>query len=192
MEAVARQFATDRHVMVLRNGWFSFRWTEIFDMGGIGKSIPRSHTVLKAQPVHNSQNSKDGHVQFQPYPIEEVLKKIREERPAAFFAPHVETSTGMILPDDYIRKITQAMHEIGGIFVLDCIASGAIWVDMKDLGIDVVISAPQKGWTGPACAALVMMSERARDLMNTTEETSFSISLKRWSAIMDTYEKGGL
>lgn len=191
MEAVARQFATDRHVMVLRNGWFSFRWTEIFDMGGIGKSIPRSHTVLKAQPVHNSQNSKDGHVQFQPYPIDEVLKRIREERPAAFFAPHVETSTGMILPDDYIRKITQAMHEIGGIFVLDCIASGAIWVDMKDLGIDVVISAPQKGWTGPACAALVMMSERARDLMNNTDETSFSISLKRWSAIMDTYEKGG-
>jgi aspartate aminotransferase-like enzyme len=191
MEAVARQFATDRHVMVLRNGWFSFRWTEIFDMGGIGKSIPRSHTVLKAQPVNNPDDSKDGHVQFQPYPIEEVLKKIREERPAVFFAPHVETSTGMILPDDYIRKITQAMHEVGGIFVLDCIASGAIWVDMKDLGIDVVISAPQKGWTGPACAALVMMSERARELMNNTEETSFSISLKRWSAIMDTYEKGG-
>lgn len=191
MEAVARQFATDRHVMVLRNGWFSFRWTEIFDMGGIGKSIPRSHTVLKAQPVNNPQDDKDGPVQFQPYPIEEVLKKIREERPAVFFAPHVETSTGMILPDDYIRKISQAMHEIGGLLVLDCIASGAIWVDMKNLGIDIVISAPQKGWTGPASAALVMMSERARDLMNETEETSFSMSLKRWSAIMDTYEKGG-
>jgi aspartate aminotransferase-like enzyme len=191
MEAVARQFATDRHVMVLRNGWFSFRWTEIFDMGGIGKSIPRSHTVLKAQPINKPDEHKDGHIQFQPYPVEEVVKRIKEERPAAFFAPHVETSTGMILPDNYIRRISQAMHEVGGILVLDCIASGAIWVDMKDLGIDVVVSAPQKGWTGPACAALVMLSERARDLMNQTQETSFSMSLKRWSAIMDTYEKGG-
>lgn len=194
MEAVARQFATDKHVMVLRNGWFSFRWTEIFEMGGPKHSIPKSHTVLKAQPVNGSQDaaSKDGHLQFAPYPIDQVLEKIREERPAVFFAPHVETSTGMILPDDYIKKITEAMHEHGGLFVLDCIASGTVWVDMKDLGVDVVISAPQKGWTGAACAALVMMSERARDVMEKTEETSFSMSLKRWSAIMDTYEKGGL
>jgi len=196
MEAVARQFATDKHVMVLRNGWFSFRWTEIFDMGGPKHSIPESHTVLKARPVvptvNETSSSKDvGQLQFAPYPIEEVLEKIREERPAVFFAPHVETSTGMILPDHYIKKITEAMHEHGGLFVLDCIASGTVWVDMKELGIDVVISAPQKGWTGAACAALVMMSERARDVMETTEETSFSMSLKRWSAIMDTYEKGG-
>lgn len=193
MEAVARQFATDKHVMVLRNGWFSFRWTEIFDMGGIGKSIPRSHTVLKAQPVQQDASNKDDHVQFAPYPIEQAIEKVRQERPAVFFAPHVETSTGMILPDDYIRRISQAVHEVGGLVVLDCIASGTVWVDMKELGVDVVISAPQKGWTGSACAALVMMSEQARHVMDTSsvEETSFSMSLRRWSAIMDTYEKGG-
>lgn len=191
MEAVARQFATDKNVMVIRNGWFSFRWTEIFDMGGPNHSIPSSHTVLKAQPVNKSEDNKDGHVQFAPYPIEDVVKKIREERPAVFFAPHVETSTGMMLPDDYIKRITETMHQHGGLFVLDCIASGTVWVDMKDLGVDVVISAPQKGWTGAACAALVMMSERAVEAMENSEETSFSISLKRWSAIMDTYEKGG-
>lgn len=191
MEAVARQFATDKHVMVIRNGWFSFRWTEIFDLGGPDHTIPKSHTVLKAQPVNEPSDNKDGHVQFAPYPIDDVVAKIREERPDVFFAPHVETSTGMILPDDYIRTITETMREHGGLFVLDCIASGTVWVDMKDLGVDVVISAPQKGWTGPACAALVMMSERARDVMNESTETSFSISLKRWSAIMDTYEKGG-
>lgn len=187
MEAVARQFATDENVMVLRNGWFSFRWTEIFDMG----RIPKSCTVLKAQPVNTPEDHKDGHVQYAPYPIEEVVKKIREERPAAFFAPHVETSTGMILPDGYIKRISEAMQEHGGLTILDCIASGTVWVDMKELGIDVVISAPQKGWTGPACAALVMMSEKARNVMNEKEESSFSMSMKRWSAIMDTYENGG-
>jgi len=191
MEAVARQFATDEHVMVLRNGWFSFRWTEIFDMGGKGKSIPRSHTVLNAQPVP-AEDSNSPHVHFAPYPIDEVVKKIKEQRPKVLFAPHVETSTGMILPDDYIKKATEAMHEVGGLFVLDCIASGMIWADMKDLGVDIVISAPQKGWTGPACAALVMMSEAAHTKMQTdTEETSFSMSLKRWSGIMNAYEQGG-
>jgi len=190
MEAVARQFATDEHVMVIRNGWFSFRWTEIFDMGGTSKSIPSSHTVLMAQPQSTSDESCP-HSHYAPYPIDEVVAKIHEERPAVLFAPHVETSTGMILPDDYIKKASQAMHEVGGLFVLDCIASGTVWADMKDLGVDVVISAPQKGWTGPACAALVMMSERAAEKMADKDETSFSLSLKRWSAIMDTYEKGG-
>lgn len=189
MEAVARQFATDEHVMVVRNGWFSFRWTEIFDMGGAGKSIPSSCTVLKAQPQPKSPDH--DHVQFAPYPIDEVEKRIMEERPKVFFAPHVETSTGMILPDEYIQRVATAMHKVDGLMVLDCIASGTVWVDMKELGVDVVISAPQKGWTGPACAALVMMSERGVEKMRNTEETSFSLSLKRWSAIMDTYEKGG-
>mmetsp|Transcript_17425 Transcript_17425/g.37628 ORF Transcript_17425/g.37628 Transcript_17425/m.37628 type:complete len:477 (-) Transcript_17425:166-1596(-) len=186
MEAVARQFATDEHVMVIRNGWFSFRWTEIFDIG----SIPKSHTVLKAQPVE-PKDPNCSHIQYAPHPIDSVVEKIMEERPSVLFAPHVETSTGMILPDDYIRKAAQAVHDVGGIFVLDCIASGAIWTDMKGLGVDVVISAPQKGWTGPACAALIMLSERAAERMTETQETSFSMSLKRWSAIMDTYEKGG-
>lgn len=187
MEAVARQFATDEHVMVIRNGWFSFRWTEIFDMGG-ENSIPTSHTVLKAKPLANAGG---GPTQYQPHPIDEVVKKIKEERPAVMFAPHVETSTGMILPDSYIKEAAAAMHEIGGMFVLDCIASGTVWADMKDLGVDVVISAPQKGWTGPACAALVQMSDLAVTKMLEKEETSFSMSLKRWSAIMDTYANGG-
>lgn len=188
MESVARQFATDEHVMVIRNGWFSFRWTEIFDMGGPTKAIPASHTVLKAQPqpVEGSP-----HMQYAPYPIDEVIAKIKSERPAALFAPHVETSTGMFLPDDYIQKAAEAMHEVGGLFVLDCIASGTVWADMKELGVDVVISAPQKGWTGPAAAALVMMSDRAAEKMVQKQETSFSMSLKRWSAIMDAYENGG-
>ena len=189
MEAVARQFATNEHVMVLRNGWFSYRWTEIFDMGGPGMTIPKSHTVLKAQPVATTDGS--DHTHFAPYPIEQVVEKIKEERPAAFFCPHVETSTGMILPDWYIKQAAEAVHEVGGIFVLDCIASGTVWVDMKDLGVDVLISAPQKGWTGPPCAALVQMSSKAVEVMNTKQETSFSMSLRRWSTIMDTYEKGG-
>lgn len=184
MEAVARQFATDQHVMVIRNGWFSFRWTEIFDAG----AIPKSHTVLKAQPVAGHD---DDHTQYQPHPIDQVVQKIHEERPAVVFAPHVETSTGMILPDDYIQQAARAVHEVGGLFVLDCIASGTVWADMKELGVDVVISAPQKGWTGPACAALVQMSDAAVLKMQETQETSFSMSLKRWTAIMDTYANGG-
>lgn len=188
MEAVARQFATGEHVMVIRNGWFSFRWTEIFDMGG-DNSIPRSHTVLKAQPVKASNGS--DHYHYAPHPIEDVVQKIKDERPAVLFAPHVETSTGMMLSDEYIKKAAAAVHEIGGLFVLDCIASGTVWADMKELGVDIVISAPQKGWTGPACAALVMMSEKAVARMPLTQETSFSMSLKRWTAIMDTYAKGG-
>lgn len=188
MEAVARQFATDEHVMVIRNGWFSYRWTELFDMAG-PNTIPTSHTVLKAQP----QPSTDGsdRVQFAPASIEQVVERIKEERPAVLFAPHVETSTGMMLPDDYIRQAAAAMHDVGGLFVLDCIASGTVWADMKDLGVDVLISAPQKGWTGPPCAALVQMSECAHTAMQNKQETSFSMSLKRWSAIMDAYEQGG-
>lgn len=166
-------------------------------MGGLN-TIPRSHTVLMAQPLTTTTTTtSEFHKQchYQPHPIEDVVAKIKEETPAVLFAPHVETSTGMILPDDYIQKAAQAMHDVGGLFVLDCIASGTVWADMKDLGVDVVISAPQKGWTGPACAALVMMSDRAVHKMTTqqqqSEETSFSLSLKRWSAIMDAYEKGG-
>lgn len=186
MEAVARQFATNEHVMVIRNGWFSFRWTEIFDMGG-ENTIPKSHTVLMAQPIDEDSTNP----QYEPHPIAQVVRKIKEERPAVLFAPHVETSTGMILPDNYIKEAAAAIHEVGGLFVLDCIASGTVWADMKDLGVDVVISAPQKGWTGPACAALVQMSNLAVAKLQDTQETSFSMSLKRWTAIMDTYANGG-
>ena len=187
MEAVARQFATDKHVLVIRNGWFSYRWTEIFDMG----HIPKSHTVLKALPQpSDSDNNNKSH--FAPHPVDQVVQRIHDERPAAVFCPHVETSTGMMVSDEYIRKVAAAVHDVGGLFVLDCIASGTVWEDMHALGIDVLISAPQKGWTGPPCAALVQLSERAHTVMqNETTETSFSLSLKRWSAIMDTYEAGG-
>lgn len=180
MEAVARQFAENQHAMVLRNGWFSYRWTEILELG----RISRSHTVCKAIQTEDHQ--------YRPMPLESVLAKIEEERPAVFFCPHVETSTGMMVPDEYIKGLAKAVHDVNGLFVLDCIASGTVWTNMEETGVDVLISAPQKGWTGPPCAALVMMSEAAVDRMNTMQESSsFSLSMKRWSAIMDAYEKGG-
>lgn len=195
MEAVARQFAAGQHVMVLRNGWFSFRWTEILEMGG---GLPgTTHTVCKALAANTEnqqQELQQQRPQFSPMPIADVIAKIKEERPSVFFCPHVETSTGMLLPDSYIQQVAQAVHDVNGLMVLDCIASGTVWVDMQKTGVDVLISAPQKGWTGSPCAALVMMSERAVDRMASqtpNAESSFALSLKRWSAIMETYDKGG-
>lgn len=182
MEAVARQFAKDKHCMVIRNGWFSFRWTQIFDMG----SLPASSTVLKAR-----QTSSDSLSPFAPAPIEEVVKTIKSEKPAVVFAPHVETSAGMILPNDYLKAVADAVHSVGGLFVLDCIASGAIWVDMKELGVDVLISAPQKGWSGSPCCGLVMMSAAAVAVLETTQSDSFACDLKKWLEIMRAYENGG-
>ena len=182
MEAVARQFATGKHVMVIRNGWFSYRWTQIFDMG----NIPASHTVLKAR-----QASKGAQSPWAPAPIAEVIATIAKEKPALVFAPHVETSSGMILPDSYMRAVADAVHEAGGLFVLDCIASGAMWVDMKAVGVDVLISAPQKGWSSSPCCAMVMLSERARGAIDSTVSSSFACDLKKWLQIMETYEKGG-
>jgi aspartate aminotransferase-like enzyme len=191
MESVARQFAAGGHAVVIRNGWFSYRWTEILDMGGGGMGA--THTVCKAVPAAGGGESGGGggNVQFAPHPIEAVVETIRDERPAVVFAPHVETSTGMMLPDDYVRRVAGAVHDVGGILVLDCIASGTAWVDMESTGVDVLISAPQKGWTGAPCAALVMMSDRAAGRMQDVSESSFSLSLKRWTAVMDTYEQGG-
>jgi aspartate aminotransferase-like enzyme len=182
MEAVARQFATGQNVLVIRNGWFSYRWTQIFEAG----SIPASATILKAR------RSKPGKTEpFAPAPIEEVVAAIRKEKPAVVFAPHVETSAGMILPDDYIRQVADAAHEVGGLLVLDCIASGTIWVDMKATGVDVLISAPQKGWSSSPCSALVMLSERALQKIEQTKSSSFANDLKAWLKIMQTYEGGG-
>ena len=181
MEAVARQFATGKKVMVIRNGWFSYRWTQIFDMG----HIPSQSTVLKARRVSTSFQSA-----WIPCPVQEVVKTILEQRPDVVFAPHVETSAGMILPDDYIAEVTQAVHEVGGLFVLDCIASGAMWVDMKATGVDILISAPQKGWSGSPCCAMVMLSENARKVIDSTASTSFAADLKKWLQIMETYEGG--
>lgn len=182
MEAVARQLATDRDVMVIRNGWFSYRWTQIFEAG----RIPANETVMLARRVGNDPQSP-----FAPAPIDEVVSKIREERPAAVFAPHVETSAGLILPDDYIRAVADAVHEVGGLFVLDCIASGCAWVDMKALGVDVLISAPQKGWSAQPAAGLVMMSEAAKAQVKARKSTSFSCDLGKWLEIMEAYEGGG-
>src|SRR4051812_3901488 len=182
MEAVARQFAGGQDVLVLRNGWFSYRWSQIFDMG----QIPKSTTVLKARKVAPGATSA-----WVPAPIAEVVATIREKKPAAVFAPHVETASGMILPDAYLKAVADAVHEAGGLFVLDCIASGAMWVDMEACGIDVLISAPQKGWSSSPCCALVMMSERARKAIDGTTSSSFACDLKKWLAIMETYEGGG-
>ena len=181
MESVARQFASGQHVMVIRNGWFSFRWTQIFDMG----QIPTSHTVLKARRTGEGREAP-----WAPAPIAEVTATIAREKPAVVFAPHVETAAGMMLPDDYLRAVADAVHAAGGLFVLDCIASGAMWVDMKATGVDVVISAPQKGWSSSPCCAMVMMSERARRAIDGTTSTTFAMDLKKWLQVMETYEAG--
>ncbi len=182
MEAVARQFANRQKVLVIRNGWFSYRWTQIFEMGG----IPSQEIVLKARRVNDDPESP-----WVPCPIDEVVATIRRERPAAVFAPHVETSAGMILPDDYLKAVADATHEMGGLFVLDCIASGAMWVDMRATGVDVLVSAPQKGWSGSPACAMVMLSERARAAIDHTTSTSFACDLKKWLQVMEAYENGG-
>lgn len=182
MEAAARQFATGKRCLVIRNGWFSFRWTQIFDMG----NIPSESIVLKARRVDGGK-----HAAFTPAPIEEVVATIAAKRPDVVFAPHVETSSGMILPDDYIRAVADAVHSVGGLFVLDCIASGTIWVDMEACGVDVLLSAPQKGWSSSPCAGLVMLSPLARKRIETTVSTSFACDLLKWLKIMEAYENGG-
>ncbi|MDG9758933.1 aminotransferase class V-fold PLP-dependent enzyme [Pseudomonas sediminis] len=182
MEAVARQLATGQKCLVIRNGWFSYRWTQIFDMG----RIPAAAQVLKARPVAEGPQAA-----FAPAPLDEVLATIAAEKPQVVFAPHVETSSGMILPDDYLRAVSDAVHAVGGLFVLDCIASGTLWVDMRACGIDVLISAPQKGWSASPCCALVMLSEAAQARVEATQSSSFACDLKKWLQIMQAYEQGG-
>jgi len=183
MEAVARQFATDQDCLVIRNGWFSYRWTQIMEMG----RIPSSCTVLKARQVGEGGTR----APFAPVPAAEVAAEIAARRPAVVFAPHVETSAGMMLPDSYLKTVADAVHAVGGLFVLDCVASGAMWVDMAATGVDVLITAPQKGWSSSPCAGLVMLSERARARIDETTSTSFSCDLRKWLQIMEAYEGGG-
>jgi aspartate aminotransferase-like enzyme len=182
MEAVARQFAQDKKCLVIRNGWFSFRWTQIFEMG----NIPSESIVMKARKIEEGPQAP-----FAPAPIDEVVATILSEKPQMVFAPHVETSSGMLLPDDYLKAVAEAVHAVGGLFVLDCIASGTLWVDMKDIGIDVLISAPQKGWSASPCAALVMLSVNALAEMEKTTSSSFACNLKQWNTIMQAYVNGG-
>jgi aspartate aminotransferase-like enzyme len=182
MEAVARQFGSGAHAFVLRNGWFSYRWSQIFDAG----QFTAQTTVMKARQAGN-----DSRAPFAPAPIDEVVAAIRAARPDVVFAPHVETSAGIILPDDYLTALADVAHEVGAIMVLDCIASGCVWVDMKATGVDVLISAPQKGWSSTPSAGLVMLSQRAADRMAATTSNSFAVDLKKWHAIMQAYENGG-
>lgn len=182
MEAVARQFATDRRVLVIRNGWFSYRWSQILETGRITSEIE----VLKAAPVAPGPQQP-----FAPAAIEDVVDRIHAVRPEVVFAPHVETSAGIMLPDGYLQAMAEAAHAVGALFVLDCIASGAIWVDMQAMGVDVLISAPQKGWSASPCAGLVMLSSRAEARLAETESSSFACDLKKWRSIMQTYEAGG-
>ncbi len=181
MEAVARQFAKDKECLVTRNGWFSYRWSQILERGG----LPSNTTVLKAQRDASNQ-----HAQFTPVDINDAVEQIKASKADIVFTPHVETSAGLMLPDDYIRQLADAVHSVGGLMVLDCIASGTIWVDMQKTGVDVLISAPQKGWSGPPCAGLVMLSERAREAIDQTESDSFACNLKQWLQIMEAYENG--
>ena len=182
MEAVARQFATGKKVLVIRNGWFSYRWTQIFDMG----QIPAASTVLKAR-----RTGTDSQSPWIPCPVDEVVATIQAQKPDVVFAPHVETSSGMLLPDDYLRAVSEAVHAVGGLLVLDCVASGTIWVDMEATGVDVLVTAPQKGWSGSPCCAMVMLSARARTVIEGTTSTSFACDLKKWLQMMEAYENGG-
>ena len=182
MEAVARQFANNEKCLVLRNGFFSYRWTQIFDLANITQDI----TVLKGRQLEDSAQGV-----FAPAPIEEVVALIKKEKPAVVFAPHVETSAGIILPDAYLKAVGEAVRSVNGLFVLDCIASGAMWVDMKACEVDILITAPQKGWSSSPCCAMVALGDRARERIESTQSSSFSIDLKKWLQIMETYEKGG-
>ena len=182
MESVARQFATGQRCLVLRNGWFSYRWSQILDVGGIASGA----TVLKARRADDSAQPA-----FAPPPVEEVVKAIGSERPAVVFAPHVETSAGIILPDDYVAAVGEAARAVGALFVLDAIASGAVMVDMGRLGVDVLISAPQKAWSAPPCAGLVMLGPSALERIESTTSTSFSCDLAMWLRVMEAYENDG-
>ena len=182
MEAVARQFARDQRCMVLRNGWFSYRWSQIFE----ATELPAEEIVLKARQVGEGEQAP-----FAPAPIDEVVAAIHEQKPAVVFAPHVETASGILLPDDYLRAVSEAVHAVGGLFVLDCVASGTLWVDMQACGVDVLISAPQKGWSASPSCALVMFSELALQRIEQTRSNSFACDLKKWLQIMRAYEDGG-
>jgi len=182
MESVARQFATGRKCLVVRNGFFSFRWSQILEMGGIDAET----IVMKARTLDDGPQAP-----FAPAPIDELVTKIESEKPDIVFAPHVETSSGMLLPDEYIRAAADAVHSVKGLFVLDCIASGELWIDMRACGVDILISAPQKGWSASPCSALVMLGQAAAERISNTTSTSFACDLRKWLEIMTAYENGG-
>lgn len=181
MEAVVRQFARGKKCLVVRNGFFSYRWSQILEMGGMASEV----TVCTARQVGEGPTAP-----FAPAPIEEVVAAIREKRPEMVFAAHVETASGIILPDDYLAALSAATHEVGGLFVLDCIAAGTVWADMRELGIDILVTAPQKGWSGSPCGAFVMLGERARAVLDETTSDSFAMDLRKWVPIAEGYVEG--
>jgi aspartate aminotransferase-like enzyme len=181
MEAVARQLATGKRCLVVRNGLFSYRWSQILEAGRIAEDV----TICMARPADDSPQAA-----WAPAPVDEVVAAIREQRPDVVFAPHVETAAGIVLPDDYVRAVAAAAHEVGGLFVLDCVASGALWVDMADLGVDVLVSAPQKGWSGTPCAGYVMLGEAGRAAVTSTTSSSFAVDLGKWLTITEAYTQG--
>ena len=178
MEAVARSLAHGTRALVIRNGWFSYRWSQILEATGGARDV----AVVMARPEDGA---------YAPPPIEEAEAAIREGRPGVVFAPHVETSAGLILPDGYVTRLSAAAHEVGALMVLDCVASGCAWIDMAATGVDVLISAPQKGWSSTPCAGLVMMSEAAEARVKAARSDSFAMDLAKWRAIMEAYEGGG-
>jgi aspartate aminotransferase-like enzyme len=182
MESIARQFAQNQKCLIVRNGWFSYRWTQILEMGNISQDVQ----VFKARQIEDSATGS-----FAPPPIKDVVAFIKKEKPAVVFVPHVETSSGIILPDDYVQAIGEAVESVNGIFVLDCIASGAMWIDMKKCKVDVLVSAPQKGWSSTPCCAMIALGERAREKIDHTQSNSFAMDLKKWLQIIEAYENGG-
>ncbi len=182
MESVARQFAGGKKYLVVRNGYFSFRWSQIFEVC----QIPSETIVLKAKPVAPGAKQP-----WAPPPVDEVVAAIRRHKPELVFAPHVDTSSGILLPNEYMSAVSAAVHEHGGMFVLDCVASGTVWVDMKAVGVDILVSAPQKGWSASPCAALVMLGATALERIQQTKSSSFAADLLKWLQIMQAYEKGG-
>ncbi|MBX2886244.1 MAG: aminotransferase class V-fold PLP-dependent enzyme [Granulosicoccus sp.] len=182
MEAVARQFCRSKKVLIVRNGWFSYRWSQILEVG----SLSAQHDVVKARPIAQTPQSA-----YEPIPIDELVDQIKRDQPDVVCAPHVETSAGMLLPDEYLKSIGDAVRAHGGLFVLDCVASGTAWVDMQSCSVDVLVTAPQKGWSGSPCAGLVMLSEQAHQHLQTTQSDSFAMDLLKWSQIMEAYLKGG-
>jgi len=182
MESVARQFCRNQRVRVLRNGWFSFRWSQIFAGG-----VDTAHVEI-AKAVADSAAPD---AQFVPANLEDFIAAIHADRPDCVIAPHVETSAGMLLPDTYLTAIAEATHAVGGLFILDCVASGCLWVDMAATGVDVLITAPQKGWSSTPCAGVVLMSARAVERLEATTSDSYALDLKKWRQIMAAYEQGG-
>ncbi|MFH4355460.1 MAG: aminotransferase class V-fold PLP-dependent enzyme [Neisseriaceae bacterium] len=182
MEAVVRQLAKGKKCLCLRNGFFNFRWSQILNLS----QLCSAEVVIKAQSVSAVHYSA-----YVPATLEEVIKRIREERPNLVFATHVETSSGIRLTEAYIKEVARVTHEVGGWLIVDSIASGATWLDMQELNIDLLLTAPQKCWASTPCCALIMVNGAMRQYIDQTQSDSFALDLKKWFETMEVYERGG-